>query len=205
MWLNRGTRSASEPMGDGTLEREIQGNKQLLEASRIIVVLLELHIPFTLGNPSESLVWHSPFMIWLLEQPSVCSVTFDQCMYHLRPPDFVPQSLDVRVRKRTTVVGSRANLTSLERRCDGLHSHSESIGHCSVNGRRVSRASAAGVTLPACAAASLICFCNDVPELLVSGAFLVFGYFRCTTCVVIIEFAAGADYVKLSAQPWEGI
>ena len=45
LW-NGGTRTCENPHGDGTLEREIRGNKQLAAAWRLMCVFLELGIHF---------------------------------------------------------------------------------------------------------------------------------------------------------------
>ncbi len=142
MW-NGGTRTCEKPYGDGTLDREILGNKQLAAAWRLMCVFLELGIPFTIENPAESMVWNSNEMKELARHPQYEAALIDQCMHHLRPVDW-NGATDVRIRKRTRVAGTVAGLASLRCLCDRKHEHSWAVGRCRVNNKRVSRARAAG-------------------------------------------------------------
>ena len=148
MQYNQGTRTKSNPQGDGILKREVEGNRQLAEAFRLMVVLRELTIPFTLENPHDSFLWYSNEIAELRSWPEWNEVMFDQCMYKLRPPDW-DRVADIRVRKRTKIGGTLANLKSLRRICDGCHHHSIAFGSVRVNGKRIVRAKAAGA-YPAC-------------------------------------------------------
>ncbi len=115
---------------------------------RLILVFLELHIPFTIENPVDSLLWHSTEMLRLKQVPGIHNVVFDQCMYFLRAPDWQPTCGDFRIRKRTRLVGNVAELTSLKRTCDKRHHHSWAWGHVRIREKRISRAAAAGAYPP---------------------------------------------------------
>jgi len=107
------------------------------------VVLTKLGIPWTLENPFDSFEWHTDELRFLSSLDEVDSVLLDQCMYRLRPPDWDSHS-DVRVRKRTRILGSLKDLSKLRCMCDRGHTHSVAFGHCKVAGKRVSRTKSAG-------------------------------------------------------------
>ena len=119
--LNSGTRTTAAPEGDGTLPREILGNK-LLERSLTLIRLLLKADPtntFSLENPGPSLLFHMKAVKRLLMKPGVGSYTVDQCMHGLRLPGDAPQN---RVRKRSKFIGN-IDMTSLCTPCDGSHPH----------------------------------------------------------------------------------
>ena len=142
--FNHGTRSEALPYGDGSSQKENTGNEQLQQMWRMILVFLELHIPFTIENPVDSLLWHSIEMLRLKQVPGIHNVVLDQCMYFLRAPDWRPTSGDFRIRKRTRLLGNVAELSSLKRICDKRHHHSWAWGHVRIREKRISRAAAAG-------------------------------------------------------------
>ena len=112
-------------------------------------VFLRFGIPFTVENPVDSLLWRSAEMQALKLNDNVSDVVLDQCMFSLRPPDWSPgHKQDLRVRKRTRVVGTVANLVSIKRMCDKQHEHCEAIESVRVHGKTVSRTKAAGVYPP---------------------------------------------------------
>ena len=146
---NGGTRTNENPYGSGCLQREIDGNRQLSESWRLMQVFLRLGIPFTVENPVDSLLWRSAEMQALKLNDNVSDVVLDQCMFSLRPPDWSPgHKEDLRVRKRTRVVGTVKNLVSIKRMCDKQHEHCEAIGSVRVHNKTVSRTKAAGVYPP---------------------------------------------------------
>ena len=143
--FNGGTRCAENPYGSNLWEREIQGNRELSLAWKLIRVFLELNIPVTLENPESSAIWWTDEMLAWLELDSCEIAKIDMCMMMLRPPDWTPELLDdLRIKKSTRVVGTVKGLASISVRCNRNHEHVEAIGHVKVDGKRVSRAAAAG-------------------------------------------------------------
>ena len=143
--FNGGTRSAANPYGNDALKREVLGNTRLREAWRLLEVLSELRIPATLENPDSSTIWDTREMTVLSEHGDASIAKLDQCMLQLRPPEWTATcSDDVRVMKPTRIVGTVDNLESLSCKCDRKHKHCHALGFARVNGRRVSRAKAAG-------------------------------------------------------------
>ena len=72
----------------------------------------------------------------------VAFAIFDQCMYHLLPPDDL--SGNNRVRKSTRILSNLYGIEDLSVRCDGNHFHSQAIGHVRIGDKSISRAKAAG-------------------------------------------------------------
>ncbi len=143
------------------LKREITGNLQLEQAWRLIKVLTECHVPWTLENPIDSYIWQTVELRRAQQIPGCEEAVFDQCMYKLRPPDWKMLKDDVRVRKRTRIIGTLPGLSSLSKRCDGNHVHAQAMGHCRVGGKRISRAKAAG--------AYPVLLCNCIAKLVASA------------------------------------
>ena len=144
---NGGTRTAASPFGDGSLAREVLGHLQLKQMMKLIHVLIELDIPFTVENPIQSLLWKTPQIIKLLSLPNCESATVDQCMYGLRPPDLIPGSNSF-VRKRTRIIGTVRGLSTLTLLCDRSHHHVHAVGKVKVGGRSINRSSAAAAYPP---------------------------------------------------------
>ena len=150
--INHGTRRKTSPLGGAQgmepLPRETRGNKQLKNAIRLIRACGVSGCFWSLENPESSFVWQVPELTAVADEQKVYKITFDQCMYHLRPPDSeLPENKhrDLRTRKRTTILSNCHSLTSLESRCDKQHEHVEALGSCSISGRAVRRSAAAGV------------------------------------------------------------
>ncbi len=145
MLFNGGTRTVENALGDGSLKRETDGNEQLFLVVRLIDVCNRCKVPWTLENPEGSFVWHVAELLKRVDTDECDAVVFDQCMYHLRPPDYVKGGDDVRVNKPTRVVGTLRGLATLHCRCDRTHTHAHAYGHVRVGSKRISRAAAAGV------------------------------------------------------------
>jgi hypothetical protein len=91
---------------------------------------------FTIENPAVSLLFRSSPMQGLGSLLSVWSVTFDQCMYGLRPPAAGPEEY---IKESTRVVANFPAISGLERRCTGrtwdhLHVHALGTRRTSVDG-----------------------------------------------------------------------
>ena len=148
--INGGTRSRQKPRGDETLRREIVGNVQHDQMMRLLLVFLALGIGFTVENPLSSFLWHTDDFQELLARDDIYSVRFDQCEYHLLPPDHRALDGDVRVRKSTRLITNIPELKALECRCTGRHQHVATLGTCrDEHGKLVRRSTAAGVYPPA--------------------------------------------------------
>ncbi len=142
--FDSGTRTNANPYGDCLSEKELTGNRQLAEMGRLLMVFIECNIHFTIENPHDSLLWHTDEIQSLRLVEGCSEVVLDQCMFKLRPPEWRAGQDDIRIRKRTRILGTLKGLESLRRVCDGSHIHGEAWGHVRVNGKRVSRATAAG-------------------------------------------------------------
>ena len=145
MQYNGGTRTRSNPFGDLSLARERLGNQQLIAAEQLIDCLNTHSIPWTLENPHDSFIWLTQQLGNYIATPFCRLALFDQCMYKLRPPDqeFYPDK-DLRVRKRTKILGSLPGLESLNILCDRKHTHVAAFGSVRIHGKRIVRAAAAG-------------------------------------------------------------
>ena len=124
--MNKGTRTASCPEGDGSLEREIRGNK-IAERTFILCLILHKHNNFfTIENPRTSHVWKLKTFQELLNKTKCTRVDFDQCEYGLKIPD--NSGVEGLARKGTSIVGTLPNLSALRRKCSGQHNHVQVIG-----------------------------------------------------------------------------
>jgi hypothetical protein len=102
---------------------------------------------WSIENPRTSRLWHTKEVKKLMLRSDVISVTFAQCQYFLRPPEYDGTD-DLRVRKETTLVTNIPTLAKLARMCTGGHTHVHAMGSVKVKGARVSRARAAGAYPP---------------------------------------------------------
>ena len=140
---NGGSRTKENPIGAKILQREIVGNRQLFQLQRLVAALVKADVPFTIENPHDSYIWQTKIMKDIMALEKVEIAKFDQCMFLLRPPGW-DGITDVRVRKRTRIIGTVAGLSSISQFCDKQHSHEEAFGSVRVGDKRVSRAKAAG-------------------------------------------------------------
>ena len=149
---NGGTRTTSCPAGDGTLDREIIGNKLADVVSLLCRALHNVGCYFSIQNPRFAPSW-----LYLPSRDLVdisFDVDFDQCMFGLAPPHVgvsqlqpQPSSLKPQFPKSQAVmqpsqhnltcispscsrikkpIRIRTNLTAfkfLARKCDGRHVH----------------------------------------------------------------------------------
>ena len=124
--MNKGTRTAICPEGDGTLEREIRGNK-IAERTIILCIILHEHNNFfTIENPRTSHVWNLKILKDLVSKTKCQRVDFDQCEYGLKIPD--DEGVLGLARKSTSIVGTLPTLPHLRRKCCGSHGHVQVIG-----------------------------------------------------------------------------
>ena len=111
----------------------------------LILAAIDAGVDWSIENPQNSFWWKTLQVLDICCRVTSYAVTFDQCMYMLRPPDYVKGGPDVRTRKSTTLLTSVSSLRDLEVRCDHKHSHITALGSCSTNCKTVKRAQAAGV------------------------------------------------------------
>ena len=81
---NHGTRRKGIPQGDGSLLREVIGNKILNRTLKLISILEKAGNYWTLENPRSSYVWLMPGIAEKLENPNYREAIMHQCAYGLR-------------------------------------------------------------------------------------------------------------------------
>ena len=142
--MNKGTRSAARPLGDGSNPKESIGNQLADSVGYLCWLQRRSGGKFSIENPKSSWLWHHPRIADLLFVSS--DVDFDQCMFGLRPPHAASSdSEDVRIKKPTRLRTSLSTLSCLSRACQGGHTHFRCLGHVhDSRGKLVSVARAAG-------------------------------------------------------------
>jgi len=144
--LNKGTRTSLRPEGDGSLDRERLGNRLADAVCLLCRAQHEIGGYFSIENPRSSFLWKYAPVRDLFQ---FCgSVSFDQCMYGLVPPNlmFPPKptatsnststvrqphsnsSVCERIKKPTLLLTNLKALDVLERRCDKSHQHVACMG-----------------------------------------------------------------------------
>ena len=171
--LNGWTRTISCLAGDGTLDREILGNKLADVVSLLCRALHDVGCYSSIENPRFALSWlYTP--ICDLVDISL-DVDFDQCMFRLAPPhvgvsQFQPQPISLklqftksqavtqpcqhnltclslsclRIKKPTRIRTNLISLKALARKCDGTHVHYPCYGTVKTDSGWQSVARAAG-------------------------------------------------------------
>lgn len=142
--LNKGTRRPDLLEGDGTLERELLGNRQADIVAYLCTLLVEAGGYFSIENPHNSYVFKYAKIAALADITSTYTMLFDYCQYGLRPPG--ASGIEF-TRKRTLLWTNLIDLLSLHKMCPGpspSHVHVNAWGCAWVNGRSVHRATAAG-------------------------------------------------------------
>ena len=140
--LNKGTRSNDNPSGNGTIKREILGNRILHRTLELWRILHNHGSFFTLENPLTSYAWKVPAMISLIKDCQCQVVRFDQCQYGLKMP--ASESKMGLALKPTTMVGTLPHMHLLSRRCSKSHEHVAVIGGVRHNGKWRKRSELAG-------------------------------------------------------------
>lgn len=140
--MNKGTRTTDRPQGDGSLDRENQGN-ELLFRTLYLCELLHAHGSFfTIENPQTSYVWKMPQLLRVSEKTGAQKVVFDQCQYGFKIPD--SSHIAGPAKKGTIFWGTLTGLERLERRCCGEHRHVQVIGGVKTRQGWVRRSELAG-------------------------------------------------------------
>ena len=140
--MNKGTRNASKPEGDGSLERERVGNEIANRTCYLCRILLEHGSFFTIENPKTSWAWHLISLRALKQLTGVNEVLFDQCRYGLKIPD--ESGVPGLAKKPTKVVGNLPFLSQLHRQCKCLKKHVQVIGGVRTDKGWVRRSKLAG-------------------------------------------------------------
>ena len=144
---NGGTRRRWCPDGsDDLLPREALGNAQSVAVAGLCALLDKVGGLFSVENPRASYLWLSgPFLKLQQSLGDRFIVTdFDQCQYGLQLPGSKSHEF---CRKSTRIVGNFVELSAICLKCSGKtprHQHIHAIGSVSVDGKRISRAGAAG-------------------------------------------------------------
>ena len=144
--MNKGTRTSDNPLGDGTLPREIKGN-EIMQRALYLYRLLHKHGSFfTLENPRTSYAWKTPAMRQLVTDCHCQQADFDQCQFGLTIP-FTAGVMGLAL-KPTRVLGTLPHLDMLVRHCKHDHEHVAVIGGVKHQGKWRKRSELAGAYPP---------------------------------------------------------
>lgn len=123
---NHGTRRKGIPQGDGSLLREVIGNKILNRTLKLISILEKAGNYWTLENPRSSYVWLMPGIAEKLENPNYREAIMHQCAYGLRlkgtDGTYGP------CKKHTRFFGNLPGLETLEKYCKCRQPHVHAVG-----------------------------------------------------------------------------
>lgn len=140
--MNNGSRSKTEPLGNGHLKRERDGN-EILHRTLYLCELLHAHGSFfTLENPQSSFAWRIPKMKQVSEKCSCKEAVLDQCRFKLMIPG-VDGKLGL-AKKPTKFLGTMPFLERLAVRCQHNHEHVAVLGGVKVQGKWQKRSQLAG-------------------------------------------------------------
>lgn len=140
--MNKGTRTGAQPLGDGTLKREVLGNKILERTTRLCMILHQHNSFFTLENPLTSFAWKTFYIRNLVKATGCTEAVLDQCMYGLSIPN--QQGLAGLAKKPTKFLGTMPMLDLLSTRCNRFHPHVAVLGTVKVAGKWRKRSQLAG-------------------------------------------------------------
>ena len=130
--FNHGTRTASNPLGNGSLGREVEAIKVYNKMQKLVLRLSTFDHLWSLENPRPSYLWKIPGIGKVRNQGSVITFMIDMCMYSFKFPD----SKDDEFCRKTSQL--RTNLTSLSAlglKCTGEHQHAHAWSGVVVDGR----------------------------------------------------------------------
>ena len=139
--LNGSTRSFAFPAGDGTVEKEIDANRQARITGSLCKLLSQSGGSWSVENPRGSFCFNYMPLRVLLSLPGVCDVHFDQCMFGLTFPHVSENTF---VKTATTIRTNIPGFACLARTCDRTHVHSWACGSIPSAGGRVSLSKLAG-------------------------------------------------------------
>ena len=84
-YLSGGTRTESNPWGNGKRSDQNHGNKQLRQAAKLIRAQTQAGNYWSLEQPASSLMLSTEAMQNIMKQDGVQNTLFDQCCYGLKP------------------------------------------------------------------------------------------------------------------------
>ena len=122
-----------QPLGKGTLKREIVGNKILERTLHLCELLHPCGSFFALENPFTSFAWKIPKLKKLSLKTRCSEATMDQCGFNLQMPG--PDGVKGLAKKPTRFLGTMPNWEHLGLRCNNDHCHVAVIGGVKVQGR----------------------------------------------------------------------
>ena len=140
--MNGGTRTANNPLGDNSLDREKKGNEILRRTVHLCNILADNGSFFTMENPLSSFAWKIPFLVKLARRWGCSEVPLDQCMFGLKIPG-LEGSLGL-AKKPTKFLGNMPHLDLLARRCSHSHEHVAVLGGVKFGGKWQRRSTLAG-------------------------------------------------------------
>lgn len=154
--VNGGTRTLDRPEGcdpvpmtpykERARAREKKANRQAEYIAEFCIMCHQHGIFFSIENPVPSHLWlcKSFQRLKRVLGKDFYEVTFHQCAFGLTLPGCAPNEY---CRKTTRFWSNMPEIMRLERRCPGQspqHIHVHAIGNVTVDGKRLSRAGAAG-------------------------------------------------------------
>jgi len=127
--LNGSTRTAERPEGDGTLEREELGNKEVALALWFIFLCVSFGVLFSLEHPRGSRLWNLPLVLFLMSLAGIRVIDLDGCAFGLRPPNWNVSSGDVRIQNPSKLITNLPHFEVLRKKCAsaGPHKHERAI------------------------------------------------------------------------------
>ena len=140
--MNKGSRTADNPAGNGSVARELLGNELLSRTVYLCRLLHQAGNFFTIENPRGSFAWKMPKMEDLLKRTRAERVHLDQCCYGLKIPGM--NGLPGLARKNTTFAGTLPTISHLAATCSKDHDHVHVIGGVKVGKKRTRRSELAG-------------------------------------------------------------
>ena len=119
------SRTTQCPEGDGTFDREVEGNRFVSLSCRFIEAAMQNGVWWSLENPRASLMWAVPWLATILKKPSVQSAFLVYCRFGSQ------------FMKRTRIAGTVPQLQSLSCKCSGGHTHLRIQGSTRHEGRSI--------------------------------------------------------------------
>ncbi len=139
---NQGTRRKVRPEGDGSLLREVIGNKIFNRTLKLISILEKAGNYWTLENPRSSYVWLMPGIVEKFGNPNYSEAVMHQCAYGLRLKGTDGQYGPCK--KHTRFFGNLPGLETLEKHCKCHQPHVHAVGGVKISRGWMKRSELAG-------------------------------------------------------------
>lgn len=140
--MNGSSRSKDNPLGDGTIPREVKGNEIMHRAIYLCQLLHQHGSFFALENPLTSYAWRTPAVCKLIQGCNCQQVAFDQCQFGLQIPGI--DGVMGLALKPTKMVGTLPHLDMLPKKCSREHTHVAVLGGVRHRGKWQKRSQLAG-------------------------------------------------------------